>query len=351
MSLRPLVIALLTTLLPACAARPPAAPVAPAVPTIAAAWVAEHMPGEEIDSVAAWRADAGSVLVLATAKVSQRVVLLDADDGRRIGEIGGAPGDGVHFGAPNGIAVAGDLAFVVERDGRRVQVLDLRSRVSLGAFGEGVLRRPFGLWVLAHGPGHFQVYVTDSYDASARVAGEGVEGRVKRFAVRIARGVLDAELETAFGGTEGEGGLHWVESIWGDPVHNRLLVADEHPEYRDIKVYDLGGRYTGQTLGQGLFVGEPEGIALVECAGGSGYWLVSDQHRERQSFRVFDRRTLGEVGIFRSDDARMVDGIWFQREGTGQFPEGVMYSQHDDLSVVAFDWRSIREALHLPDGC
>lgn len=348
-SIRSILFAVMPMWLSACAVMPGGQRAMPSVPST---WMAAHMPGDEIDSVSLWQVGDGRPLVVATAKRGNRLVLLDADEGRFVGEYGGygtAPGQ---FSGVNGIAIDGDLAFVVDRDNRRVQVLDLASRQALGSFGESVLRRPFGLWLLAHGDDAFHVYVTDSYDIDAgHIHVDGSDGRVKSFAVRIGASGVVAELERAFGEPEGEAALRYVESIWGDPANNRLLVADEYPGHRDIKVFDLAGRYTGQVLGRDVFVGEPEGIALVECVDGGGYWLVSDQHAEQQAFRLFDRHDLSPVAAFRSDDARMVDGIWFQPGRTGRFPGGVVFSQHNDTSVVAFDWQAITAALALPAGC
>lgn len=348
-SCRSILFAVLPALLSACAVLPGGQRALPSVP---ATWVAAHMPGDEIDSVSLWRRADGKPVAVATAKLGNRLVLLDADDGRLLadyGESGVAPGQ---FRGPNGVAIDGDLAFVVDRDNRRVQVLDLASRTVLGSFGEEALRRPFGLWLLAHGAGAFHVYVTDSYDIDdGQTYAEGRDGRVKSFAVRIGANGVVAELERSFGEPEGEVALRYVESIWGDPANNRLLVADEYPGHRDIKVFDLAGRHTGQVLGRDIFVGEPEGIALVECSEGGGYWLVSDQHEEHQAYRLFDRHSLSPVAAFRSDDARNVDGIWFQPGRNGRFPGGVVFSQHNDISVVAFDWQAITAALSLRSDC
>lgn len=340
---------LLSALLSACATVPDGRP---RLPSVDAVWVSERMPEDEIDSVSAWQGGNERHVVVATAKSGDRLVFLDASSGRtldRFGESGQAPGQ---FRAPNGIAIDGDLAFVVDRDNHRVQVVNLATKRVLGAFGDSVLRRPFGLWLLGHGGGAFHAFVTDSYDVDAGQSySQGLDGRVKSFAVRVTESGVDAELERRFGSSEGEGALHYVESIWGDPDNNRLLVADEHPDHRDIKIFDLGGRFTGQVLGVDLFVGEPEGITLIECAGGAGYWLVSDQHDSEQAFRLFDRQTLAPVGAFLSKDARMVDGLWFRPGRFGLFPAGALFSQHDNAAVIAFDWRAITAALSLRDDC
>jgi 3-phytase len=176
--------------------------------------------------------------------------------------------------------------------------------------------------------------------------------RIKRFDVEVADGRVEARLHGAFGDTRGAGVVRTVESIWGDPEHGRLLVADENPAGRDLKVYDLDGRFTGTLVGSGLFVFEPEGIALVRCAApGEGYWLVSDQHQEQQRFLLFDRRTLAPAGVFVPETTRMVDGIWFQPDAGAPFAGAALFSQHADAAVAAFDWTAISAALDLRPDC
>jgi 3-phytase len=323
-------------------------------PVVAETWLSVATPADEIDSVASWRTPQGALLVLATAKAGDRLRVYDARDGRYLRSIGSS-GDGPgQFRRPNGVFVIDDLAFVVERDGGRVQVLDLVADRSLGAFGEQVLHTPYGLWVWRQAPGRYRVFVTDSYYTEQREVPPDAElgARIKRFDVEVADGRVEARLHGAFGDTRGAGVVRTVESIWGDPEHGRLLVADENPAGRDLKVYDLDGRFTGTLVGSGLFVFEPEGIALVRCAApGEGYWLVSDQHQEQQRFLLFDRRTLAPAGVFVPETTRMVDGIWFQPDAGAPFAGAALFSQHADAAVAAFDWTAISAALDLRPDC
>lgn len=346
--LRPVALAWLSASLAACAMAPREHA---RLAVIDEAWISGSSLPDVVDSVAAWPQADGGLQVIATAKGAHRLRFYDAADGRllrMVGSAGAAPGQ---FDRPNGIFVADDLAFVVERDGRRVQVLDLRDDRVLGQFGEDVLHAPYGLWVWPQGEGRYQVFVTDSYSDEAALA-ERLHERVKRFALDVGRRDRFAtQLLATFGDTEGEGVLHTVESIWGDPLHGRLLIADEHADHRDLKVYDFDGHYLGRRVGRGQFHAEPEGIALIDCGGGDGYWLVSDQHARHQSFQLFDRRSLASVGAFAPRTTRMVDGIWFQPGAHGAFRDGVLFSQHDDRAVVAFDWARIVAALDLRAGC
>lgn len=324
------------------------------LPVVAETWLSESTPDENVDSVASWRTPEGKMLLIATAKATDVLRVYDGETGRflrSIGRTGAAPGE---FRRPNGIFVADDFAFVVERDNRRVQVIDLLRNEPVGLFGAGELRYPYGLWIRPQGQGVYRVYVTDNYEtADERVPPMAELGeRVKLYEVRIADGRLTSQLIKRFGATGGDGVLNIVESIWGDAEHGRLLIADENmPENNNVKVYDLDGAYTGTTFGAGLFNYEPEGIALVDCGGGDGYWLISDQHTPKQVFRLFDRRTFAHVGSFAPAQTHTVDGIWFQPGRFGPFAGGALYSQHDDAAVVAIDWAAIASALSLRSDC
>ena len=313
-------------------------------------WMSEPVE-QNIDSVAAWRTGEGKVLVLATAKDGHAIRVHDGDTGtflRTIGSAGAGPGE---LARPNGIFVVDDLAFVVENVNHRVQVFDLARNESIGLFGAAQLREPYGLWVQPQGEGQYRVFVTDSYYTDGQVPPASELGeRVKSFDVAVGPDGVQAGYRGAFGDTTGPGVLRTVESIWGDPVHGRLLIADEDDESRDIKVYDFDGRLL-QTFGAGIFDHEPEGIARIDCQGDAGYWVVSDQHERAQVFRVFDRRSLQHVGDVVPAHTHTVDGIWFQPGQHGRFARGALYSQHGDVAVAAFDWQAIAESLSLPADC
>ncbi|NLC60132.1 MAG: phytase, partial [Gammaproteobacteria bacterium] len=184
------------------------------------AFTSPMTPEDNIDSVASWTSPDGQVLVLATAKATHRLVVYDGFTGEFVRHVGG-PGTGAgEFDRPNGIAIADDLAFVVERDNRRVQVLQLPEMESVATFGDDVLRLPYGLWVNAHG-GHYELYVTDAYMAGEDESGEDIlppleelDRRVHRFSFTAGDGGPAATHLGAFGDTSPEGALRVVESLW-----------------------------------------------------------------------------------------------------------------------------------------
>ncbi|MES0872744.1 phytase [Sinimarinibacterium thermocellulolyticum] len=329
----------------------------PPLPTVAGAvqvaerWHTVRDEGDNIDSVATWHTAEGRHWLLATAKQTDRLLVFDAATGAPVRKVG-EPGSGAgQFDRPNGVFVIDDLAFVVERNNRRVQLLqlpDLTSLLRFGSDGEDALRKPYGLWVHKLASGDYRVYVTDNYEtADERVPPPAeLDRRVQQFLVRRTDEGWTAVRERSFGATEGAGVLHIVESIWGDPAHGRLLIADEEQyRQRNIKVYGFDGRFTGRRVGAGVFRFQPEGIALYACADGSGAWFATDQGKQENFFHVFDRRSLDYLGSFGSATVLNTDGIWMTQTAMPGFDHGAFYAVHDDGNVAAFDLGRVLDAV------
>lgn len=323
------------------------------------AFLTARTPKENVDSPASWVAPDGRVLLLATSKKTSRLMIYDGDTGaelRRYGSPGAKPGQ---FLRPNGIAIHGDTVFVVERDNHRVQVLRLPDLEPLGSFGDAELKQPYGLWVRDRGNGAVEVLVSDAYMAGEDANGDEIppplaelNGRYKRYQVQLRGAALDIQYLGAFGDTSEAGAIRVPESLWGDVAHDRLLIAEEDLKTGTaVREYDLAGRYRGRTLGLGLFKAQAEGIALWTCPDGSGYWIATDQFKDRSLFHVFDRKTLAHLGAFSGETVGNTDGVWLQQGATRRFPAGVFYAVHDDMGVGAFDWRDIAKALSLRESC
>lgn len=358
-----LLAACATTTPPAAPATTPATPAAPTareaatVVTVPEAYVSAPQPSEELDSLATWPAPDGRTWLIATAKSTHRLVVFDADTGARLRDVGGegeAPGQ---FDRPNGIAVHGDRAFVVERDNRRVQVFALPAFTPVATFGQDVLRSPYGIWLTETEPGELELYVTDSFMEGAKFdvvpPFATLDQRVRRFRVHLEH---DGELRTtyagSFGDTREESALRMVESLAGDPANDRLLIADEDRRHAStLREYSFSGRYTGRSLPQDAFAAEAEGVALWNCGDGAGYWLAVDQLAPLTEFHLFDRVTLAPVGSFRGTTTAYTDGVTLHAPATRAFPHGALFAVHDDKSVSAFDLRDIARVLGLSPAC
>ena len=258
--------------------------------------------------------------------------------------------------AVDGVAVAGDKLFVVERDNHRVQVLSLPGFEPVGTFGENELRSPYGLWINETEPGELEVYVTDSfmygkhYDVVPPYSELGQ--RVRRYRVQFDQdGKLMANYGGAFGDTREQYALRMVESIAGDPRNDRMLVADEDTRHLStLREYTFGGRFTGRSLPQDSFGAQAEGVALWTCPDGSGYWIAVDQLAPLTIFHLFDRATLAPVGSFSGKVTSHTDGVALHGP-SARFPGGALYAVHDDKALAAFDLRDVARTLRITPTC
>lgn len=349
----------LVALLAGCASSPPERSAVTWTPDdvrlVEEAWQSMPNPADNVDSPASWLGPDGQRWVFLTAKSSDLLVLFDADSGEQLRRIGG-PGRGAgEFDRPNGIFVIDDLLLVVERDNRRVQLFRLPELVSIGSFGQGELRAPYGLWA-QRVSGGLEVLVSDSfmygekYDVVPPLAELG--DRFRRYRVQIDGNGVVAEHLGPFGATTVAGAIRIPESLWGDPVHNRLLLAEEDAaDGTRLKIYDFNLQYSGQDLASGLLQTQAEGVTLWQCADGSGYWIITDQHPTRSIFHLFDRQSLAHLGAFSGPRTGNTDGIWLRQSGSPRFPAGVFFAVHDDRALGAFDWRDIARALDLRERC
>ncbi len=304
---------------------------------------------DNVDSVATWHGPGEEHWLLATAKSTDALIAYDAVSGEKRSRYGTSGDAAGQFSRPNGIFIIDDLVFVIERDNTRVQVLSLPAFESLGAFGTEDLIKPYGGWVRGNGDRRYSVFVTDSYETVDEQIPppEELDRRVVEYEVVISESELEARLVRRFGATHGDGVLTKVESLFGDPVHDRLLIADEHESRKNIKIYSMNGRFSGTLMGDGIFQYEPEGIALYACGEREGIWFTTDQGKKQNLFHLFDRATLSHLASFAGRTTLNTDGVWLTRKAMPGFPQGAFFAVHDDGNVAAFDLREIFLAVNL----
>jgi 3-phytase len=310
--------------------------------------------GDNVDSPAVWHGENGENWLLATAKEGNTIIVYNAEDGAFLKRFGGMVDGLGAFSRPNGIHVVDDLLLVVERDNRRIQVFELPDFTPLGFFGGEQLQKPYGITVGKTGEGTYDAYITDNYETADETIPPAAElgQRVHYFTFKIENGKVLAIHQKAFGDTEGKGVLHKVESLLLDRELNRLLIANEYSEQRDIKIYNLDGTFSGETISNKYFDSEPEGIALFSCPeDNSGYYITTDQSDNNNKFEVFDRKTLKHLGTFGGEMTTNTDGVALSQESFGNFKNGAFFPVHDDGSITAISWDKIAEALDLKKNC
>ncbi|MBZ9650850.1 6-bladed beta-propeller [Psychroflexus montanilacus] len=310
--------------------------------------------GDNVDSPAVWHGGNGEHWLLATAKEGNAIIVYSAEDGsfiKRFGESG--EGEGA-FSRPNGITVFENLLLIVERDNHRVQVFNLPNFEPLGFFGQESLKKPYGISVMKKSDNNFIAYVTDNYETKDEQIPpvDELNERVHMFSFEVKENQLTSKHKKAFGDTEGNGVLHKVESILIDEDLERLLIADEYSEQRNIKIYSPEGEFTGEIISSDYFDSEPEGIALFECKKDTtGYYITTDQDYENNKFEVFDRKTLKHLGSFSGEITSNTDGVALTQKSFGDFDNGAFFPVHDDGSVTAISWTEIAESLGLKASC
>ena len=328
-------------------ARDAARPAAPPEVVVRERWVSPTDTAWDIDTPALW-VGSGEGRVLATAKATHDLKVFDAATGALLPAIGGEGSALGSFLRPNAVLVVGDLAFTVERDNHRVQVTRMPEGTPIGVFGEDLLVKPYGAVIHGALP-TLTFWITDDYDVPADGSGD-LTRRIHRFDVGFdGDGAPTVLAHATHGEAEGPGALAVVETIGLDAAANRLMVADE--ERKAYLVYDTLGGFTGTMLAQGLVTGDPEGMALVTCADGGGYWIVTDQQPTVSWFRLFRRGDLGYVGAFRGEVTANTDGVSFASGSVPGFDGPVFFAVHDDQGVSAFAWSDVAEALRLEGGC
>jgi len=316
------------------------------------AFITPATPDENVDSPASWRAPDGKRWLIATAKATNRLLIYDGGTGERMRTVSGTGTALGRMQRPNGIAVIDDLVLVVERDNQRVQVFQLPDFQPLLAFGAEDLKQPYGLWVRPQRDS-YEVIVSDNYmsaqDEDLPPPLAELDQRFKRYQLRRVPDGWRATLVDTFGDTTEAGAIRIAESVFGDADNDRLLLAEEDvASGTRLREYGLDGSYRGRDIGADLFKAQAEGMALAKCRDGGGYWIATDQFKDRSVFHVFDRITLTYRGAFAGNSTANTDGVWLDQSVDARFPDGVFYAVDDDQAVAAFDWRDIAKALSLP---
>ncbi len=308
--------------------------------------------GNNVDSLATWHGPNDEHWLIVTAKGTHCLLIYNAFNGSFVKQVGQQGSKLGQFNRPNGISVVGDKAFVVERDNQRVQVLSLPDFFQLGSFGMDHLINPYGLYVWEKAWDHMTVYVTDNYETPAEEKPPLSElgSRVHVYEVTFTEvDSLEYSWTKAFGDTSGEGVLNIVESIYGDPAYNHLMIGDEEisAEGQAIKRYTADGKFTGYVIGRGIFKNQPEGIALWETSERSGYWIFTDQGMDLNQYLVFDRESLEYRGAITGTVTSNTDGIWLDPTSSSRFTRGALYAIHNDGNATAFSLAEIAAALGL----
>lgn len=316
------------------------------------AWASSGTTYADTDSLAAWVAPDGVARVLATSKKGDRIDEFDAATGRFLRSFGRTGQGEGELRRPNGICTvelpgAGGTprtaVLIVERDNARVQAVWADTLAPAGLGGGDVLKRPYGIAV-GQREGQTLAYVTEN-DVRP-------EEMVRVFRVERVGERIEFRHVRNFGQREGVGAIGKPESIAVDDRLDRVLICDESPERKHVKVYASDGTFSGRTLGDGLIQGDPEGLVVLDAplrareGGRRGIVLVTDQRPTVSIWHVFDRDTLEHIGAFTGRPTiANTDGICVLPRSFGRFDRGALFAVHDDAELRAYDLGAIYRAL------
>lgn len=296
---------------------------------------------DNIDSPAFWKGDSSSNWLISTAKSTNRLLVHNASTGKFIKYVGTKGSKPEQFLRPNGISVIDSFLFVVERDNKRIQVMKLPDFKFVTFIGKNDLIKPYGIYVHKFS-GFYNLFVTDNYETEDEQipANKYLGKRILNYQVSLDQNTLSSKLINKFGSTRGKGVLKVVESIYGDPINNNLLIAEEKRDETCVKVYSFTGEFK-RSFGDKIFKHQVEGITLFKNGKGGGFWIVTDQDLTYNRFHIFDRVSFKHLGVINPKNTANTDGIWLTQQKFYGFPKGAFFAVNNDGNVSAFDLRTI----------
>ena len=90
-----------------------------------------------LDSITSWKN-----LILASSKNNHSILCFDKDTGKLMDTIGSKGFDHDKFNRPNGIKVINNFLFIVERDNKRCQIINMETKEAISYFGFKNLKKP-----------------------------------------------------------------------------------------------------------------------------------------------------------------------------------------------------------------
>ncbi len=317
------------------------------LPKIKKVWSSSGVDYGTTDSLAACPVDDGKrVLLFATAKKAGRVDVFDATTGvyeRSIGRPGSGDGE---FKYPNGIATVSfrsadnsqkTFILIVDRDNARVVAYNPNTSGTMSSIITDGLYRPYGCTVSCSDSSVF-LYVTDTEVP--------YEQTVKKYELTFCDGKIESRYLFAFGDKSGAGVIQEAESIVVDETTGRVFVCDEADRPKNVKVYMENGGFTGKTIGDGLFEGDPEGVIVMKV-GNCRMVVVTEQRKYASIWHVYDADSLKYRGAFTGKDGvANTDGICICPCPFNGFPAGAFFVVHDDSEVRAYHLQNLSSLMN-----
>lgn len=250
----------------------------------------------KLDSISSWQN-----LILVSSKEQHSVLCFDKDSGKLLHTIGSKGFDHDKFNRPNGLKVINDYLFIVERDNKRCQIVNMNTKEAISYFGFKNLEKPFGIDGIFY-KGQYIIFITD----------EKLES-VFKFNILI----KDDEIRKISSDKFIELSGAKLESILLDDSNNRLLVADE--KRKKIRIFSLNGILVKNI--ENIFEGSPEGIVKTDNS-----YIFTDKIKDMTYFHIFDLKTLEYQKTLINKLVKNSDGLYYL--------DKKLYTIDDNCSLV-----------------
>ena len=235
-----------------------------------------------LDSITSWNND-----ILVTSKDSHNILAFDNETGKLKYKFGGKGYDHDKFNKPNGIKLINDYLFIVEKDNKRCQIIDMKTKESISFFGFKKLKKPCGIDGIFL-KNQYIIFITD----------EKLEC-IFKFNIKIEDDEIKRISSSIFLELSGSK----LESVLLDNENNRLLIADE--DRKKIKIFSLNGILI--KVISNIFEGSPEGLVMTNDS-----YIFTDQVLDKAFFHVFDISNFEYKYTYFNNLIKNTDGIYFK---------------------------------------
>jgi len=265
-----------------------------------------------LDSITHWKND-----ILVSSKSTHFILGFNKDTGKLKYKIGGKGNDYDEFNRPNGILVLGDYLFVVERDNKRCQIINMNNKKSIAFFGLTKFKKPYGITGIMF-KSQYIIFITDNELKTIFKYNIKINKNTNK--IKKIKSYIYMELS----GTD-------LESILLDHENKKLLVADE--KYNKIRIFDYNSVLIHEITN--IFKGEPEGIAMTDKE-----YIFTDQLDDTTYFHVYNKKTMQYLYSYNNSLVSNTDGIDYD----GKY----LYAIDDDCSLVKLNLSQIQVTSLLP---
>lgn len=249
-----------------------------------------------LDSITSW-----NNLILVSSKNNHSILCFNKNTGKLVQTIGSKGFDHDKFNRPNGLKVINDYLFIVERDNKRCQIINMKTKEAISYFGFKNLKKPYGIDGLFY-KDQYIIFITDEK---------------KEIVFKFNIIIRDDEIKKISSDTFLELSGAKLESILLDETNNRILVADE--KMKKIRIFSLSGILIKNI--ENIFEGDPEGMVRTYDS-----YIFTDQIKEGTYFHVFDIKNMEYKHTLYNDLVKNSDGI--------HYLENDIYTIDDNCSLV-----------------